>query len=156
MAGTYNEDFATMVVCGVNSVDSENRSCTCTPLGGKTASSITNVQLMAEVEDGFLLEPAVGSTVIVCYSKRNVPYIALFSELSKVSLVTLSGISLQGEQFGGLVKIEALITKLNNLENAYNALNTKVGGLAPPPLAPLILTIREELENEEVKHGTQL
>lgn len=153
LAGTHLTDEVYMIPCVVDSVDLETRSCDCTPIGGNASTEISGVQLMAEVDDGWLLEPAIGSTVIVCYSRRNVPYIALFSELERVTLVTKSGIQFNGDEFGGLVKIEALVTKLNNLESAFNALNAKVAILAPPALPALVLTTRLELENDKVQHG---
>jgi hypothetical protein len=168
-SGTHNTDFSTMVVCEIDGVDLSTRSCTCIPLGEKTSSALTGVQLMAAVDDGLLIEPVVGSTVIVCYSKRNVPYVAMFSEISKVTLITVNGIQLQLGEFGGLVKVIELTEKINNLEIAYNslvekfnththilALTTGTGTAAitaEPEVTILTLTAREEIENDSITHG---
>lgn len=158
-----------MTVCSVTEVNLSSRSCTCTPMGGSTSSDLTNVQLMAEVDDGILLVPVIGSTVIVCHAERNVPYIALFSELQKIFLITVDGIQLQGGEFGGLIKIEDLVTKLNNLEQAFNDLVTKFNehthiltltsgtGTAAPTVTQettvLTETTREDIENDSITHG---
>jgi hypothetical protein len=154
LAGTHLTDKVHIIPCVVDEVDLETRSCTCTPIGGKAATEITGVQLMAEVDDGLLLVPAIDSTVIVCYSDKNVPYIALYSELEKATLVTLNGIQFQGGELGGLVIISELLEKINNLESAFNLLNAKVNSLAPTPvIEPIIPTERSEIENTSVTHG---
>jgi hypothetical protein len=138
----------------VDSVNEDENTCDCTAVSGTVTTKIEGVQLMAEVADGMLITPAIDSTVIVAYSKRNVPYVALFSEVDKINFSANDGIELQGDDYGGLAKVGSLKTKLNNIENAFNALNTKLNALAPTPvLPPLVLTIQSEIENERVKHG---
>lgn len=88
LAGTYQKDDVYMVACTVTDVNEPTRTCTCTSITGKSNTELQNVQLMAEVDDGMLLIPSIGSTIIVGYSKRNVPYIALFSQIDKVVIVT--------------------------------------------------------------------
>jgi hypothetical protein len=155
LAGTYQADEVSLVLCTVNSVDMAGRSCHCTPVTGTAVTALPTVRLMAEVDDGMLLIPALGSTVMVGYSKKNVPYICLFSQLEAIWFVTLSGIQLQGNEYGGLVRADALVAKLNYLESAVNVLNAKVAPLtgAPPP-PPLTFTQQTEIENTSVKHGS--
>lgn len=154
MAGTYNKELSVMVVAEVVSVDMATRSCVCNPLSGGGSSYLTGVQLMAEVDDGFLLVPAIGSAVIVCYSPRSVPYIALFSAIEKISLFTASGIQLQGGELGGLVIAQSLTARLNLIENAFNTLITKVNALAPTSaIPPLAQTTAAQIENETITHG---
>lgn len=88
LAGTYQKDDVYMVACTVTDVNEATRTCTCTSVTGKSSTDLQNVQLMAEVDDGMLLIPSIGSTIIVGYSKRNVPYVALFSQIDKVVIIT--------------------------------------------------------------------
>jgi hypothetical protein len=88
LAGTYLNDEVYMVVCTVTAVDVPSRTCTCTTITGAASTDLQGVQLMAEVDDGLLLLPTVGSTVVVSYSKQNVPYVALYSQIDKVVIVT--------------------------------------------------------------------
>lgn len=169
LAGTFAWDKVGYIPCIVNSVNANERTCDCTPIGGNAVTDIPNVQLMAEIEDGILLIPAVNSTVIVCYSTRNVPYITLYSALDKVFLISNSGTQFQGGEFGGLVIIGQLVAKVNNLENAFNDLVTKYNththvlalssgtGTAAPTATEettvLTPTVRDDIENGSVTHG---
>lgn len=169
MAGTHNKTYGEAIVCSVSSVDLSTRSCICTPLGGRTTSDLTEVQLMAEVEDGWLIEPVIGSTVIVNSAQRSRPYIALFSEIQNAYLVVAGSIQFQGGEFGGLVKVIELTDKLNNLENGFNdlvgkfnahthilALTAGTGSAAPttdPETTILAPTEREDIENTIITHG---
>jgi hypothetical protein len=168
LAGTQFSDDVSLVACTVDSVDLETRTCDCTPIGGNASTEISGIQLMAEVDDGFLLEPAIGSTVIVCYSKRNVAHIAMYSELSKVTLVATNKIQLQGGEFGGLVKVIELTAKINRLENDINTLKAAFsswvtvpsdGGAALKVISAawaantIQVTAKAEIENTSVIHG---
>jgi hypothetical protein len=113
-------------------VDQAARTCTCTPIGGKSVTDLGNVQLMPEVDDGLLLVPAIGSTVIVMWSAKNVPYIAQSSQLQMALLVTLGGIQLQDGSFGGLVKAPELKMQSEKDKAILDALLSVVNG-APIP-----------------------
>ena len=73
-----------------------------------------------------------------------------------------------GGEFGGLVKIEDLITKLNNLESRVNDLasayqphthlSSAPGAPSGPPIVPwtktpLTNTTKNDLENPDITHG---
>jgi len=153
-AGTHGTDFATMVVAEVTAVNIASRACTCKPLSGSSSSAITNVQLMAAVDDGLLLVPAVSSTVIINYTPRNVPYIAMFSGIDQAFLLTLNGIQFQGGELGGLPVSPYLVERLNLIENAFNLLNTKVNALASTPVIPnLVPTQESDIENTSITQG---
>ena len=123
-----------------------------------------------------MLVPAVGSTVIVTYSKTNVPCVCLFSAIDQVVIITGNSqviiqnglIQFNDGSFGGLVKVVSLVEKLNNLENLVNDLIEKFNEHVHPgvqsgpgstgPTAALetdMLTPTEqsEIENTAVKHG---
>jgi len=151
ISGTQLTDNVRLLSATVDSVDVAARTCIVTTISSQGAVTIENVQLMASVDDGFLLVPAVDSTVLVVYSTFNQPFIAMFSELEKVLIVAgENNASLQIDadgllleiadtkltisdgltkfndgQLGGLVKLLSLVTKLNNLENLVNNLVTK-------------------------------
>ena len=137
MAGTHNKTFTQAIVCSVSAVDIPSRTCTCTPLGGATTSDFTNVQMMAEVDDGILLVPAIDSTVIVCHSERNVPYIALYSELQKIFLIAVDQIELSGSNTVSQKAIlgETLVNILGQLIDAIENITVDTpSGVSSVPL----------------------
>lgn len=151
IAGTQLRDNVNLLAASVDSVDEAKRTCIVTTISSQGSVTIENVQLMASIDDGFLLIPAVGSTVLVVYSTFNQPFVTMFSELTKVLIVAgENNASLQIDadgllleindtklaitdgltqfndgQLGGLVKVAELTTKLNNLEQLVNDLVTK-------------------------------
>lgn len=151
MTGTQLHDNVSLIAATVDSVDEAKRTCSVTSVSSQSPVTIENVQLMASIDDGLLLIPAVDSTVFVLYSTFNKPFVSLFSEVKKVLLVAGdnnasvqvddNGLLLEiadtkvqisdGEiQFndgsmGGLVKVIELVQKLNNLENLVNDLIAK-------------------------------
>ena len=176
LAGSHLKDEVFIVPAEVDSVNIAERSCSCTALNGQNIDELPIVQLMAEVEDGVLYVPAVGSTVMVVYSKRNVPFVALYSELSAIYYVvgdttidvTNGLIKLNDGSYHGLVRVEELTAKLNALEskvndllNAYNThVHTGVSsgfGSSAVTTAPVIGTLtptqQSEIENNKITHG---
>lgn len=133
IAGTQLTDKVWMIPCIVTAVDLSERTCDCTPVGGKAVTDIGGVQLMAEVDDGWLLVPAINSNVVVCYSERNIPYVALYSELQNATLIVAGKIQLQGGELGGMVTVTALTQKLNKLEQDLNTLKTAFSTWVPVP-----------------------
>jgi hypothetical protein len=176
LAGVQLRDEVYLVQCTVDSVDISKRSCTCTSVTGDAIGEIPDVQLMAAVDDGFLLVPAVGSTVFVTYSKRHSPVILLFSQLDQVLLVTGDStvtlknglLQFNDGSYGGLIKINDLVSKINNLENLLNDLVSKynththtgvsTGGGTSGPTATqeassLTPTKTSDIENSLITHG---
>lgn len=168
LAGTFLKDPSYAIACVVESVDINARTCDCTPIGGDAVTEIPNVQLMAEVDDGILLIPVVGSTVVVCYSVRNVPYIALYSALDKVFLISNNGLQFQGGEFGGLVKVVDLVSRLNKVETDLNTLKAAFnswvvipedGGAALKAASSewagenMAETVRSDIENTSITQG---
>lgn len=177
LAGTYQKDNLNAILCEVVSVDTSKRTCVVATVNADV--EIKDVQLMAGVNDGMLLIPKVGSQVVIIYSKMTLPYISLYSELEKViCIVGDSGVEIAADSiqfndgsFGGLVKIEQLVDKINALENLVNTilntLQSTVIPLAPSgtyPFAPLYasvspiapITNKSDLENTNVTHGSSL
>jgi hypothetical protein len=150
MTGTQLRDNVSLLSATVDSVNESKRTCVVTSVSSQGSVTIENVQLMASIDDGFLLVPSIDSTVIIAYSTFNQPFIALFSGIEKVLLVAgennasiqvdTEGLLLEIAQtkvlisdgeiklndgaMGGLVKVIQLTQKLNNLENKVNQLIT--------------------------------
>jgi hypothetical protein len=176
LAGTHGKDEVFLVQCEVNSVNEAARTCDVTTISGRSQYSIDDVALMPIVDDGVLIIPTVGSTVLVIHNNRNVKFIAQFSEIDKIFIVSGSStleikdgsIKFNDGSFDGLVKIKDLVTKLNNLENDINNLKLAFsswtvvptdGGAALKASAAswygqqLTKTQQSDLENTKVTHG---
>lgn len=132
IAGNDLDDKVQYVSCTVNFADASTRTCDCTPIGGDSGTDIPNVLLMADVDDGWLLIPAEGSTVIVSYSTRNEPYVSLFSAIDKAFFVVGGVIQFNGGEFGGLTKTLELQLQLDKTNQLLTALLTVING-APIP-----------------------
>jgi hypothetical protein len=179
LAGVQFKDDVSVLQCTVESVDLSTRTCDCTPISGESLSDLPGVQLMAEVDDGFLLVPAIGSTVFVLYSTRHDPFIVLFSEISQVVIISGGSqviiqdglIQFNDGSYGGLIQIAQLVAKINTLEKDLNTLKTAFstwtpvpddGGAALKAAAAtwsgdeITLTQRTDLENTSVTHGKLL
>lgn len=154
LAGTHLVDKPHMAIAQVVSVNLDACTCTVEQVTGQTSAERKTVSLMADVGDGWLLAPAVGSTVIIAWSDRNLPYVAMFSDLQDVYLDAAGKITMNQGTDGGLVKVRDLVTRMNSIENSFNLLNAKVNGLAPTPVIPnLSLTTVTQIENPNITHG---
>lgn len=180
LAGTQFKDDVTIVIATVVSYDIPSRTCYCTPISGEAVTDLPNVALMAEVDDGILLLPTVGSTVFVLYSTHHAPIIALFSEVDQIVLISggaqikiskTGQIQLNDGSYGGLIQIAQLISKINNLEKDLNTLKTAFTDWVPVPddggaalkaaaatwaSNEITLTQQAEIENTTVTHGQLL
>jgi hypothetical protein len=142
--------------CTVNSVDLGNRKANVTTITGQSTIDF-DVQLQAGIADGLVIEPLVGSMVYVLTSKYTLPFIVQYSDI--VSL------TMNGSEFGGLVKVIELTKKINTLENKVNDLITKfnththVAAGSPTSISNLVVsgtltpTQQNEIENIVIKHG---
>ena len=148
---------AHFILCTVSSVDTTKKACVCEPVSG--GADLMGVKLMAENQTGFYIIPKVNSHVVVCV-QNNLSFVTMFSEVQEIQL--------NGDNYDGLVKIQELVDKLNNLENAFNqhlvlynahthAGVTSGASSTSPPAAidtnVLTPTVQTELENLTVKHG---
>jgi hypothetical protein len=75
---------------------------------------------------------------------------------------------LRGDQHGGIPKVPQLLSKINSLESEINSLKTVLASWTPVPMdggaalkavaatwfaVNIVLTTRQEIENEKIKHG---
>lgn len=146
------------IVCTVESVDTSAKTCKCVPVDGK--SDLLGVRLMAQNQTGFYIIPKVDSVVVVTMTNGFTGYVAMFSEVQEIQL--------NGDNYDGLVQIQKVVQKLNNLENkvnthitTYNA-HTHAGvtsGVSSTAIPSAIVagtltpTTQADLENTTVKHG---
>jgi len=160
LAATDDEIYS--IVCKVVEVSGEFAELA--PLNGD--ANILGVKLLAGTSSTpLLITPSKDSVVIATFLSRDTAFISLYSEIESVQI--------RGDQYGGLIKIDDLVGKLNDIENKVNGLITKFnthihittatisatavpGVIAPPtttetPIAPI--TQKSDLENPEVKHG---
>lgn len=155
LSRTGNE--ASFILCTVESVDSTKKTCVCEPVTG--GAELMGVKLMAKNQTGFYIIPKVDSQVVVCV-QGDLSYVSMFGEVDEIQL--------NGDNYDGLVKIQELVDKLNNLENAFNqhlvlynahthaGVTSGASSTSPPAAVDtnvLTPTIQTELENLTVKHG---
>lgn len=166
LAGTMFMNPAMIVMAEVVSVDAAARTCVCASIGGTTTSDIPVVHLMAETEDGLLLVPEIGSSVIVAFNKELVPFVIMYSGIESATfwvngIITLKDGSLGGIPIVGalLQKINALESKVNQLLQAYNAhvhpdpVSGSTGTTTVPVAGTLTPTQLVDIENKNVTHG---
>jgi hypothetical protein len=172
IAGTFSEDKVAMIVGTVDSI--QGNTCTCII---DDQLPLTGVQLQAAICDGWLLVPAIGSTVVIFKSIQNDPFIGLYSDIESAYLQAGNGsieilsdgsITLNDGSLGGIIKGVNLVQKLNNLENKVNQIisnfntHTHSGvttgpGTSGPGLTPITGTLTPttvaQITNDKITHG---
>jgi hypothetical protein len=186
LAGTYGKFSIQVMVCEVTDVSASERTCTVQPLSDNLQPF--PAQLMADIDDGVLILPTKGSTVKIMLSELITPTVIQFSQVDEILLVGGgsavkvydSGVELQGDEYGGLMKVTPSVKAWNDLQNDVNTLKVQLlalttaigasgGGTVPligSVLAGLFttnlgsycasvlpLTIETQIENPKVKHG---
>jgi hypothetical protein len=154
-------NFPMSVLGTVVSVDEDEMTCEVEPIDG--GASFMDVRLMADNEDtskGIFFKPAIDSVVMITPQDEVTYFVSMVSEVDEVWL--------HGDQYGGIVKVADLVTKLNNLEGKVNdlvtAFNSHVhtgvttgggssGTTATQVTGTLTPTQRADIENTDVKHG---
>jgi hypothetical protein len=171
----------------VLSVDVATRSCSVRSISSETEMEYPEVWLMPEQVDGILYVPKIGSTVIVENNANLQPYIGMWSKIDEILYVVggstikmlPSGIALDGDSFGGLLKVTPSVQAWNDLQTDINNLKVIFAALAAaapatfttaPGLpdafaaafaaaiasysaAPLTPTTAAMVENTKVQHG---
>ena len=131
MAGTFGQDVVRINVAQVVSVDENKSTCTVRIKGVNQSVDVPNVNLQTGVCDGLQIIPVVGSDVLVITSTYNQSYIIQYSDVDKFYLqvgdseVTINNdgsMQLNDGSYDGLVKVQELTQKLNDLENDVNNL----------------------------------
>jgi len=105
--------------CKVTAIDEGARTCTVEPLNGDPEVFKVKLQADPDLEEGIAIIPAKDSTVIVSFLANNKAFVSLYSSIDKI-LIDTPEVIYNGGDNGGLINIEDLVAKLNNLENALN------------------------------------
>ena len=128
------------------------------PIDGR--APILDVRLQASDSNGILAVPSIGSVVMVQMISNVSGVVVMFSHIESIKFMDGS--------FGGLIKVEDLVSKLNNLENDVNNLKQLItswvvvpndGGAALKSVLAswsgqsISITNSGDLENENITHG---
>lgn len=162
ITNTHLTDKVRMFDAEVNSVSMTDRTCEVTMIGGKSANTLT-VRLMASADDGLLMKPTIGSTIVVMMSEYTAPFVAKYSGVDSITML--------GGDLKGLVKLDNVVTQLNNLEDFVKDLAQKynahthtsactAGGATTSPVLPqdqetgvITNTQASDLENTNITQG---
>lgn len=125
LSGTYLKDIVSILICNVDSVDFDNRTCDCTPISGDADSALPGVLLCAENDNGLVVSPKVDSTIIVALSTRNTAFVLMFSEIDKVQFMDGS--------YGGFTKTQELKTQIDKLNAQLQAVIDSLKNWTPVP-----------------------
>ena len=136
LAGTYGISPVQVMTCEVKSVSSSERTCTVLPLTDNLEPFAA--QLMADIQDGLLILPTVGSTVKIMLSEIITPTVIQYSAIDEILIVSGgaaikvydSGVELQGTDFGGLMKVTPSVKAWNDLQNDVNMLKVQLLALS--------------------------
>lgn len=140
-------------VCIVQSVNIEEHTAELKSFD--TEADLTSVRLQADKGTGMLLIPKVGSMVVAVEVHRFEYAIVMFSDLDSIQFLDGS--------YGGVVKVESLVSKLNSIENLVNDIKTKFNahthsgnGVVTTSIITnqsLSITDKDDLQNPLVTHG---
>lgn len=98
-------------------VDKTERTCTFVPAGDDAERYNIRFQSLMGSIRGWVVIPVEGSAITVTFVNKSTGFVSLTEDIEEIIY--------QGGSNGGLINIEPLITKMNNLENAHNALLAK-------------------------------
>lgn len=181
------------LICVVDAVDKEKRTVDCSPIDESAPLLSVNLQANQESKHGIVVYPKVGSYVVVSFvAEGSAGVVTLTDEIDSVEVVieqnkatlnnevatiqvgddasieiTSNGIVMNGGGFGGLIKIEELTKKINDLIDAFNShthtiptiitngsatTQTAVQVAVPAPLSKAVKLNKADYEDVKVKH----
>jgi len=148
------------MVCKVSEIDTTKFTCTCSPIDG--SADYIEIPYNVGAVKGFVIEPKDGSYVALTTTSETTGFVSMVSEVNQIYL--------NGDNEGGLVKVQDLVDRLNDIKDVVNDLITKFNshthiltlttgtGTAAPTASPETNTIPNttvsELENIKIKHGS--
>jgi len=150
----------------VTSVDQEAKTCTVEPMNGDADLLGVYMQAYESADTGIIIIPEVNSYVVVHFLTKDQAYITKTTGVSEVIILTSAGIKLNGDQYGGLIKIEELKTQIDKntalLKSIQDVFKAWVpvpsdGGAALKTASSAFINLSranlDDIENETVKHG---
>jgi len=110
------------LVCTVNSVDVEARTCSVSPLNEDP--EIFDVRLQASIgsEVGWVIVPKVESFVIVTFLNNETAFVSCCTEVVNIFADVEETVIFNGGENGGLINVEDLVGRLNTIEQDINDL----------------------------------
>lgn len=140
LAGTYGISPVQVMTCEVTKVTASERTCTVLPLTDNLEPFAA--QLMADIDDGLLILPTVGSTVKIMLSEIITPTVIQYSAIDEILIVSggsaikvySSGVELQGVDYGGVMKVTPSVKAWNDLQNDVNTLKNIFATMASAPV----------------------
>lgn len=112
--------------------------------------TVSDVRLRAsekQEETQILITPAIGSAVILASLSGDM------TNLVVVAVDVAESITINGGKLGGLINIEALTAKLNELVQVFNShTHTAPNGPTTPPTTSANQLQRKDYEDEKIKH----
>ena len=145
------------IVCEVLAVTGDK--CDCSPVNGD--ADLIDVRLQASTTTGILITPTVGSNVVVSLLSNGSAFVSMYSDIDSIQL--------NGSNYDGLVKVNDLVTKLNNLENKVNGIiatfnahthpyinvvtPANTSAASTPVVGTLTPTVKANIENPLITHG---
>jgi hypothetical protein len=140
-------------------VSESKRTCDFKPASDAATRTGVRLQALVDEKNGFAVIPKEGSDIAVVFVNKNKAFVANTSSVEKIVY--------QGGKNGGLINIDDIVTKLNNLEDDNNNLKTALSlwvpvtqdggaalkaGLATYYAQRLIPTRKIELEDDKFTH----
>lgn len=150
------------LVCTVDEVDKKARTVDCTPINEGAPLLGVNLQANQSCHFGLCLFPAPGSYVVVGFVADGAAGVVLLTEKIESAEIVIGntsavisdgGITLNGGSLGGLIAIQQLTDKLNELVEAFN--NHTHSGTHGPTSAPLTSAnpfLKDDYENHLITH----
>ena len=116
----------------------------------KVEGELCDVRLRASEasrDDDMLVVPRIGSAVIVGSLSGDM------SQLVVLAVDSIERVIINGGKLGGLVKIDLLTAKINELVKAFNThIHTAPNGPTTVPTVPAAELKRADYEDENIKH----
>lgn len=121
---------------------------TCTvEIGSLTVSDVRLRASEKQEKTQILITPAIGSAVILASLSGDM------TNLVVVAVDVAESITINGGKLGGLINIEALTAKLNELVQVFNShTHTAPNGPTTPPTTTANQLQRKDYEDEKIKH----
>jgi len=150
----------------VSDVNETTRLCNVLPNDGSPLLYNVRLQTIKDSSTGFVVIPKNGTECIVSFINKSTAFLSSCEESDKLIVDCDTLIQFNGGTKDGLVTVNELVTKLNNLESDLNALKLVFGttwivapsdGGAALKLATaawaastLSLTVKANIENTEI------
>ena len=176
LSGRNNFTDISMYEAIVNSVDFDNHTINASALNGSSVEFSAARLMTTKNGDGVIFYPSIDSTVIILSTPTINPIVVGFGETQRSRYTSSDNVTivaqkveLQSDEYGGIVKIEPLLEKINKLEdvvnNLINLFNTHThiaSSFGTPTTTPpsldtdiIVKTIKEDLENPDATHGAK-